>query len=109
MAQERPQNILESPQSHDASPQRHDLLSEISLRRRSPQRHDLVAGPPGVSPHNVMIDPNPSELRLTGSGEQWNSKPYMDAPYAKRSIHDGSKVKIAPVHPDFVVALGHCP
>ncbi|MBC7484115.1 MAG: hypothetical protein H7337_19940 [Rhizobacter sp.] len=25
----------------------------------------------------------------------------MDAPYAKLSIHDGSKVKIAPVHPDF--------
>ena len=25
----------------------------------------------------------------------------MDAPYAKRSIHDDSKVKIAPVHSDF--------
>ena len=34
---------------------------------------------------------------------------YMDAPYAKLSIHDGSKVKIAPVHSDFGVALGHCP
>ena len=25
----------------------------------------------------------------------------MDAPYAKLIIDDGSKVKIAPVHPDF--------
>ena len=46
---------------------------------------------------------------VQGSGAQWNSKPYMDAPCAKLSIHDGSKVKIAPVHSDFGVALGHCP
>jgi hypothetical protein len=30
---------------------------------------------------------------------------YMDAPYAKLSVRNGSKVKIAPVHPDFVAAL----
>ena len=64
VAQKRSQNILKSPQSHDASPQRHDLLVQIFLRRRSPQRHDLVAGPPGVSPHNVMIDPNPLRVAL---------------------------------------------
>lgn len=29
----------------------------------------------------------------------------MDAPYAKLSIRGGSKVKIAPVHPDFGAAL----
>jgi hypothetical protein len=29
----------------------------------------------------------------------------MDAPYAKLSIHNGSKVKIAPVHPDFDAAF----
>lgn len=29
----------------------------------------------------------------------------MDAPYAKLSIHDGSKVKIAPVHSDFDAAF----
>lgn len=30
----------------------------------------------------------------------------MDAPYAKLPIRDGSKVKIAPVHPDFDGAFG---
>jgi hypothetical protein len=29
----------------------------------------------------------------------------MDAPYAKLSIRDDSKVKIAPVHPDFDAAF----
>lgn len=35
---------------------------------------------------------------------------YMDAPYARFSIRDSSKVKIAPVYPDFGCSLwGHCP
>lgn len=34
----------------------------------------------------------------------------MDAPYAKLSICNDSKVKIAPVHPDFECGLlSHCP
>jgi hypothetical protein len=33
----------------------------------------------------------------------------MDTPYAKRSIHDGSKVKIAPVHSDLIAACAAVP
>ena len=36
--------------------------------------------------------------------------PYMDAPeFARLSIHDGSKVKIAPVHSDFDCGLRRGP
>ena len=36
--------------------------------------------------------------------------PYMDAPeFARLSIHDGLKVKIAPVHSDFECGLRRCP
>ena len=35
---------------------------------------------------------------------------YMDAPeFARLSIHDGLKVKIAPVHSDFECGLRRCP
>lgn len=36
----------------------------------------------------------------TSADSRWDGWTYMDVPYAKLSIRDRSKVKIAPVHPD---------
>ena len=53
-------------------------------------------------------------LAVVLAGEQCAGRrveiPYMDAPeFARLSIHDGLKVKIAPVHSDFECGLRRCP